>query len=204
MLIRIRRRSAAGLLAAALAAAALLVPPASPAYAHNVLRKATPAQDAKLTAPPTKITLDFLQKLNPKFTTITLSDATEQKVTTGEPEVSGTKGTVTIDAPLANGTYTVAYRVVSTDGHPVQGSYKFTVADPDASAAPTASAEVTEPSSTPPAAPTTAAASTAPASPVASDSTDDGPGTMLLAGGGVLLVLVAGAVVFLLRRRASS
>jgi hypothetical protein len=36
---------------------------------------------------------------------------------------------------LANGPYTVAYRVVSVDGHTVQGSYTFTVADPDLPAA---------------------------------------------------------------------
>ncbi len=28
-----------------------------------------------------------------------------------------------------NGVYTVGYRVVSADGHPVTGSYKFTLAD---------------------------------------------------------------------------
>ncbi|MEV6814739.1 copper resistance CopC family protein [Micromonospora sp. NPDC051296] len=207
MPIRLRRPLTAGLLAAALAATALLLGPGSPAYAHNVLRKASPAQDAKLTTPPVKITLEFMQKLNPTFTTITLSDAAEQKVATGEPEVTGTKGTVTIDAPLANGTYTVAYRVVSTDGHPVQGSYRFTVADPTASAEPTVSAspEASEAAATPSAVATSAAASSASASPVASGSSGGGPGALaLLAGGGVLVLAVAGAVVFLLRRRATS
>ena len=203
MPIRIRRPLTAGLLAAVLAAAALLLGPVSPAYAHNALRKATPAQDARLTTPPAEITLEFMQKLNPKFTTITLSDAAEQKVATSDPEVTGTKGTITVDAPLANGTYTVAYRVVSTDGHPVQGSYEFTVADPSASASPEASEPVATPSAAPTSAvPTSAAATTASASPVASDSTDGGPGTLaLLAGGGVLVLLVAGAVVFMVRRR---
>ncbi|PZG12835.1 copper resistance protein CopC [Micromonospora craterilacus] len=205
MPIRLRRQLTAGLLAAALAATALLLGPISPAYAHNVLRKASPAQDARLKTSPAKITLEFMQKLNPTFTTITLSDAAEQKVATGEPEVTGTKGTVTIDAPLANGTYTVAYRVVSTDGHPVQGSYRFTVADPTASAEPTVSAspEASEAAATPSAAATSA--SSASASPVASGSSRGGPGALaLLAGGGVLVLAVAGAVVFLLRRRAST
>ncbi|MEG3633230.1 copper resistance protein CopC [Micromonospora palythoicola] len=195
-------RPLAAALAAALAATALLLGPVSPAYAHNVLRKATPAQDAKLKKAPTRITLEFLQTLNPSFTTITLSDADKQQVTTGEPEVSGAKGTITIEPPLANGVYTVAYRVVSKDGHPVQGSYKFTVADPTATAEPSPSPAASEPAPTPSATPS--AEPTASTSPVASDSSD-GPGTTaLLAGGGIVLVLVAAATVLLLRRRSAA
>ncbi|MCZ7421258.1 MULTISPECIES: copper resistance CopC family protein [unclassified Micromonospora] len=195
-------RPLAAALAAALAATALLLGPVSPAYAHNVLRKATPAQDATLKKAPTRITLEFLQKLNPSFTTITLSDADKQQVTTGEPEVSGTKGTVTIEPPLANGVYTVAYRVVSRDGHPVQGSYTFTVADPTATAEPSPSPPTSEPAPTPSATPS--AEPTASTSPVASDSSD-GPGTTaLLAGGGIVLALVAAAAVLLLRRRSAA
>ncbi|WFE45187.1 copper resistance CopC family protein [Verrucosispora sp. WMMD1129] len=200
---RIHRPLAAAL-AATLAATALLLGPVAPAYAHNVLRKATPAQDAELKKAPTRITLEFLQKLNPSFTTITLSDADKQQVTTGEPEVSGTKGTITIEPPLANGVYTVAYRVVSTDGHPVQGSYKFTVADPTATAEPSPSPTVSEPAPTsvPPSAEPTASA--AAASPAASSSSG-GPGTAaLLAGGGIVLALVAAAAVLLLRRRSTT
>ncbi|MEU6020883.1 copper resistance protein CopC [Micromonospora sp. NPDC047134] len=204
MRTRLRHLSALGLVAALLAATALLVAPVTPAYAHNVLRKATPAQDAELTKAPKKITLDFLQKLNPAFTTITLSDADKQPVATGEPEVEGTKGTVTIDSTLPNGVYTVAYRVVSSDGHPVQGSYKFTVADPSATAepSPSPSPEATEPTESP--SPTAEQTSVAPASPAASDSSGGGAGTAaLLTGAAVLAALAIGAVVVLLRRRRS-
>ncbi|GAA0408580.1 copper resistance CopC family protein [Micromonospora gifhornensis] len=204
MRTRLRHLSALGLAAVLLAATALLAAPASPAYAHNVLRKATPAQDAELTKAPTKVTLDFLQKLNPAFTTVTLSDADKQPVATSEPEVDGTKATVTIDSPLPNGVYTVAYRVVSNDGHPVQGSYKFTVADPTATAepSPSPSPEPTEPTESP--SPTAEQTSVAPASPAASDSSGGGAGTAaLLTGAAVLAALAIGAVVVLLRRRRS-
>ncbi|MEV5767765.1 copper resistance CopC family protein, partial [Micromonospora sp. NPDC052213] len=133
---RFRRPTAAGLVTAALAVAALLLVPAAPAAAHNTLQSASPAKESRLTTAPTQVKLTFMQKLDPAFTTIALTDAAQAKVATGEPVVTGTTGTVTIDRPLANGTYTVAYRVVSADGHPVQGSYRFTVADPSASASP--------------------------------------------------------------------
>ncbi|MFC5945948.1 copper resistance CopC family protein [Micromonospora harpali] len=121
--------------AAALAALAVLVAPAAPAAAHNSLASATPAADARLATPPSEITVRFLQKLNPELTTVVLSDAARRVVPTGLPVVAGTRATVTVAEPLPAGTYTVAYRVVSTDGHPVQGSYRFTVADATATPA---------------------------------------------------------------------
>ncbi|MFI2714288.1 copper resistance protein CopC [Micromonospora sp. NPDC018662] len=178
---------------AALAAllTALLLVPAAPAAAHNSLQSATPAQDARVTTAPTSVTLRFLQRLDPQFTTIVLSDAARRKVPTGAPAVDGTAGRVSVDEPLANGTYTVAYRVVSADGHPVQGSYRFTVADPATSAV-----------SPPP--PTTATRSGGPASPVAAGGGDGGPPSVLLAVGAVAVVAVAGAALLLLRRRRTS
>jgi methionine-rich copper-binding protein CopC len=180
-----RTRSAAVI---ALVLAALLLP-AAPAAAHNTLQAATPAQDARLTTAPKQVTLRFLQQLNPEFITIVLSDAGRRKVPTGAPAVDGPTGTVTVNEPLVNGTYTVAYRVVSADGHPVQGSYRFTVADPAAPAASTATT-----AATPGGDPTeVAAVGDGPDSP-------DGPPIVLLAAGAVV-VAVAGAALLLLRRR---
>src|SRR5690606_34404029 len=77
---------------------------------------------------PTQVVLEFVEPLNPDYTTIVVTDANERPVPASEPIVSGKRGTVTFPRPLTDGTYTVAYRVVSADGHPVQGSYPFTVA----------------------------------------------------------------------------
>ncbi|WP_422742043.1 copper resistance CopC family protein [Micromonospora sp. WMMD754] len=191
-----RTRSAVAFLAALLAAAALLLAPAAPAAAHNTLQAAAPAQDARLTAAPTTVTLRFLQQLNPQFTTIVLSDSGQRKVPTGAPAVDGPTGTISVDEPLANGTYTVAYRVVSADGHPVQGSYRFTVADPAAPAVPAPAAATTGGD----AGPTSTAAG--PASAAAGG--DDGPPAVLLAAGVVVVVAVAGAALLLFRRRRAS
>ncbi|AYF27134.1 copper resistance protein CopC [Micromonospora tulbaghiae] len=187
-----RTRSVTALLAAVLTA--LLLVPATPAAAHNSLQEATPARDARLTAAPTQVTLRFLQRLNPSFTTITVSDAGQRRVPTSAPAVDGATGTVTIDEPLGNGTYTVAYRVVSRDGHPVQGSYRFTVADP-AAPAPSASASSAAAAST-----GTDAAGEPDAS--VARSGDDGPPVALLAGGAVAGLLVVAGIVLLVARRA--
>ncbi|MFJ1540640.1 copper resistance protein CopC [Micromonospora chalcea] len=200
-----RTRTVSALLAVLFTAALLLVP-ATPAAAHNSLQEATPARDARLTSAPTQVTLRFMQRLNPAFTTITLRDATDRQVPASAPAVDGATGTLTIEEPLGNGTYTVAYRVVSRDGHPVQGSYRFTVADP---AAPPAA--VPSPAAPSPAASadvSAGAAAGADASPASADASadadDDGLPVGLLAGAAVAAVAVAGVAALLLRRRRSS
>ncbi|MCO8269272.1 copper resistance protein CopC [Actinoplanes sp. TRM 88003] len=108
---------------------AVLAPPA-PAWAHAKLLSADPAQSATLAKAPTSVTLTFNEELNPDFTTVVLSDAAQQRLPLAVPAVEATKARVAIDQPIGNGTYLLAYRVVSQDGHTVQGSYTFTVADP--------------------------------------------------------------------------
>jgi hypothetical protein len=49
----------------------------------------------------------------------------------GEPQVSGKTVTLTLEPASPAGQYTVGYHVVSADGHPVSGSYTFTVAEAD-------------------------------------------------------------------------
>ncbi|GIE91203.1 copper resistance CopC family protein [Actinoplanes regularis] len=109
--------------------------PGVPAWAHNRLLAAEPSADAVLTGAPRAVSLRFAERLNPDFTTIVVSDGARRRVATGEPEVDGATGVVTLREDLANGPYTVAYRVVSSDGHAVQGSYTFNLDDPGKPAA---------------------------------------------------------------------
>jgi hypothetical protein len=145
---------------------------------------------------PSEIALGFLQKLNPKFTTIVVSDADKQKIPAADPAIKGPKATLKLNDPLPNGAYTVAYRVVSTDGHTVEGSYKFTVADKSApSPAPSAA-----PSSAAPVVPSPSAAP--PAEELVTASADSsGPGAGLIALLAAVVLLLAGAVFWLLKRR---
>ncbi|MET7949485.1 copper resistance CopC family protein [Micromonospora sp. NPDC005324] len=177
------RPTAVRLGAAVLAVLVAVLIPASPAWAHNSLKTATPARDATLPSAPTEVTLEFMQRLDPAFTTIVLTDAAKRKLPTGAPVVTGAKSTVQVTDTLPNGTYTVAYRVVSVDGHPVQGSYPFTVADPTSTTAPAANVSASAP----------AAAAVEPGGPSA--------GVLVVAGAALaLLVLVAAG---LLWRRAA-
>jgi methionine-rich copper-binding protein CopC len=116
------------LLAVAAVLAVLL--PGTPAWAHTSLLSSAPARDATLDKAPASVALRFSQKLNPDFTTIVVTDTALHRIPASAPAIDQATGTVTLQQALTNGTYTVAYRVVSTDGHTVQGKYAFTVADP--------------------------------------------------------------------------
>ena len=76
-----------------------------------------------------------MQALNAQYTTVTVTGPGPAG-DRGAPLVEGATSTVALDGTRCNGAYTVAYRVVSSDGHPVQGSYSFTLAVPGAASAP--------------------------------------------------------------------
>ncbi|SDT58972.1 copper resistance CopC family protein [Actinoplanes derwentensis] len=171
--------------------------PGAPAWAHNALAEASPDKKATLKQSPSEVKLRFLQKLDPEYTVIAVSDAAKQKVATSDPKVDGATSVVTFDGPLANGVYTVAYQVVSTDGHTVKGSYEFTVADPSAIASPTPSPEAsTEPTTV---APTTSAPAVAEKS---VESDDSGSTVIGVIVGIVVAVAAVAGFLFVKRRKA--
>lgn len=115
--------------------------PATPARAHNELRGSDPPDGAALAAAPAAVTLTFAESLDARYTQIVVTDAERATIPTGAPSVAGATGAVTLPPDLADGRYTVAYRVVSLDGHPVRGAIRFTVG----TAAPARAAPPTEP-----------------------------------------------------------
>lgn len=196
-------------LAVALAGALVVaLLPAAPAAAHNQLSSATPAKDAVLPAPPDEVVLEFVERLNPKFTTIVVTDEGKKTVSTSAPQISGARGSITFTQPLEAGTYTVAYRVVSLDGHPVQGSYSFTVtaastptADPTADPAAATAVPTAEP---------TAESTAEPAGPgrtaAGDEAVDDGGGmggTAAVLGVVAVAALVAAGGLLWWRRRSA-
>ena len=162
------------------------------AGAHTALTNSDPAKDATLTAPPTAITLTFSEDLNPAFANVVLNSADGRNWISAPPRVDGPKLNASVRADLpGNGVYTVAYRVVSADGHPVSGSFAFTVAG-----APVTPRPATTPADTSPS--TTTAASKPEPEPQASAGSDTKT-TILSAGAAGLAI--GGAIAFWQSRR---
>ena len=183
---------------AAVAATTLVVlTGGGPAWAHNALTKAVPAKNATVTKSPAEVELTFLDKLDDSFK-IEVADAQKKKVPTGPTTVDGKKGTATFPDSLANGTYTVTYRLVADDGDAVEASYRFTVDAPSPAGTPAPAGTSAAP--TPSASPDPVVSATAPATIAAADTSDDGPGWGLIAA--IVAGIVAiGAIVFLVVRR---
>jgi copper resistance protein C len=96
------------------------------ASAHAFLDRAEPRVGNKVAAPPREVTLWFTQKLEPAFSTVTVTNAAGERVDTGKTRVSGTQMSVSL-RPGGTGTYHVTWQVLSVDTHRTDGSFTFQV-----------------------------------------------------------------------------
>ncbi|MGW7238687.1 copper resistance CopC/CopD family protein [Streptomyces sp. NPDC054804] len=117
---------------------ALFLASAAPASAHAALRGSDPADGAVLKSSPGSVTLTFTESVGLLDDSFRVYDPTNHRVTTGDPE-HGPAGSdtarITFPKKLGTGTFTVAWRVVSADSHPVSGALTFSVGKPSATTA---------------------------------------------------------------------
>src|SRR4051812_37485832 len=116
---------------------------ARPASAHNVLISSDPSEGAVVQAAPTLITLTFDEAVQDFQPVVTVLGPDGQKYESGPPQVDSTVVTTPVGPMPTAGDYVIAYRVVSADGHPVQGEVHFRLA----AAAPTSSSAASSSSS---------------------------------------------------------
>lgn len=87
---------------------------------------------------PDTVDLEFDQNVgSPAYVVVTAPDGT--KISTGDPVIRDNRVTQAVSAPDQSGTYTMAYRVVSSDGHPVAGEITFETTEGETVAAKPAS-----------------------------------------------------------------
>ncbi len=173
------------------------------AAAHSVLVSMSPKDKATMSTPPTRVVLTFNEDVNAAFSVIKVVDATGSSVADGSTQVAGPVVSLPLRAGLSNGTYTLTYKVVSTDGHPISGRSTFTVAG---SAPSTATAPNTAASAAPTASPLgPAVASSTPLATGngAATTTSDTGGSLWawVVAAVVVLILLGGVLWVLLRRR---
>lgn len=94
------------------------------AMAHAFLDHAEPRVGNKVATAPHEVTLWFTQKLEPAFSSVTVTDAAGQRVDTGKPRVIGNQMSVSLRSGGA-GTYRVNWHVLSVDTHTTDGSFTF-------------------------------------------------------------------------------
>ena len=115
---------------AVVAGTAVLLLAAGPASAHVRLRGSVPAALTTVTTTPLQVRLQFTEVVEPGQGQVLLTGPAGQPVgglrTSRDPEDATTLVTA-LPRPLGHGTYTVTWRVLSVDGHPVAASFRFAV-----------------------------------------------------------------------------
>ncbi len=96
------------------------------ASAHALLDHAEPRVGNAVATAPREVTLWFTQKLEPAFSSITVTNSAGQRVDAGKTRVSGNQMSVSLRSGGA-GTYRVNWRVLSVDTHRTDGSFTFRV-----------------------------------------------------------------------------
>ena len=118
-------------LAAALAAAFLLLS-AGPASAHAALESSDPGDGAQLDTAPESVTLEFTETVSADLGGVRVYASDGDRVDVGDTRTDGAVVEIDLEPDLADGAYAVTYRIVSADGHPVQGGLVFSVGDAEA------------------------------------------------------------------------
>jgi copper transport protein len=96
--------------------------------AHTTLLASDPAAGSQLSASPSRVRLLFSEPIEPELATVSVSGSTgERRVLTAAGDPHDVHAILAPLDSLASGSYRVAWHVVSADGHPVGGSYTFSV-----------------------------------------------------------------------------
>lgn len=130
-----RRRQALVLLGTVLV---LLLFSGAPASAHAALRSTDPDDGSVVQRAPRHLTLTFTESVGLLDDSFRVFGPDQRRVHTGEAQhADGRSDTARVGLPgkLAQGTYTVAWRVVSADSHPVSGAFTFSVGKRSATSA---------------------------------------------------------------------
>lgn len=123
-----RLRSGLGLTLILVTLGLVSVVTAGVADAHTHLVKIIPALGATLTSPPSAVVLTFSEPVGTGFATVRVTDGSGRDVGAGPAKIAGAVVTQPLMSTLASGPYAVAFRVVSSDGHPVADVSAFTLA----------------------------------------------------------------------------
>lgn len=95
-----------------------------PAAAHASLVGTNPADGSRIATAPGEVSLTFSENVGNGFVAVTAPNGAEVEASS----VRTVDEVLTADLAPSDqrGRYTVAYRIVSADGHPVSGQFTFT------------------------------------------------------------------------------
>lgn len=196
--------AAVALLTATLLSLLTVVALAPGASAHAGLVSSDPAEGATLPSAPARVTLEFSEPVEaPAYVVATGPDGTTHQLddpTVADAVVTQKLDPATLGSARTEGGWTIAYRIVSADGHAVQGHVRFRVSSTATVAPqpgePASTSLPSEPSDAPSSIATpsdVASASPAPAPEAADEDEPRSSGVYVVIGAAALLAVVAAA-----------
>jgi methionine-rich copper-binding protein CopC len=106
--------------------AAAVLSAAAPASAHDAAESSSPAQGATVATPPEKVSVTFNKDPLALGSQIQVKDAAGVNWAEGPVEIVDNVASQKLRAGAPAGKFTVVWRVVSSDSHPIEGTFSFT------------------------------------------------------------------------------
>ena len=122
------RRHVLGFLLGSFVFAAALLGLAGPAAAHDAAESSSPAQGASVPAPPEKVSVTFSNNPLGIGASFSVKDSAGKEWAEGPVEIVDNVASQKLRPGGPAGSYTVSWRVVSSDSHPIEGTFSFSAA----------------------------------------------------------------------------
>lgn len=190
-----------------LLAALVLLGLAAPASAHDQLTASSPADGEVLTTAPSSLVLTYSAGIQTIGADVQVTGPDGGDYRLGDLTIQGSQVDVPLRTDPGSGAYQVIWRVISSDGHPIDGSFSYTL--DVAAVAPTTEAptpaQTATPSETPDPepAPSSMTATSGQETSESASEADPGQDTPVLPWvvGALVFVLALGGGALLLRKR---
>lgn len=104
-------------------------------FAHSHLEDSTPKNGEIVTESLKTITLSFETDVEPT-STFTLVDEKNTSIPLSAVSINGNQLIADVENELINSSYTIHWKIIGEDGHPIEGDIPFTVELPENTAAP--------------------------------------------------------------------
>ena len=99
---------------------------AGPASAHDAAESSSPADGATVATPPAKVSITFNNTPLGLGNEVKVTDASGTDWADGKVEIVDNVASQKLREGAPAGKYTVVWRVVSSDSHPIEGTFAFT------------------------------------------------------------------------------
>ena len=100
--------------------------------AHAYIKKSTPLENETVEKVPTKVTISFDESIQPSFNSIKVFDSEGNRVDKKNGRIDPKQPFILksdLKKNLTNGSYRIKWKVVSSDGHPVEGVIPFQIGE---------------------------------------------------------------------------